>query len=520
MTKPTILAVDDDPAVSRAVTRDLRARYGADYRIVRATSGREALSVLAELALRDQAVALVASDQRMPEMTGIQVLEEVRRVSPGRKLLLLTAYADTDVAIKAINDIGLDYYMLKPWDPPEERLYPVIDDLLGDWTQEHPDETADVRVVGHRWSDRSHDVKTFLARNHVPYRWLDVESDPEAQRLSTWPTPGPRTCRWCSCRTEGRCGRRRCRTWPTRSGCGPGRSSRSTTCASSAEARPASQPPCTPRRRGCGPSWWSGTPPAARPARVRRSRTTSGSPGALRGRPHAPGRRPGRAVRRRDGAGPRRGRVREPRPGPGGALRGRRRGRGAGGAGGDRGLLPATGRTRCRAAQRPRRLLRRGGERGPPVPGRGRLCRRCGQLGRPGGPEFRPLRETGGDGRPCGRARGHHVAVPGRRIHGTANIAVRVRTKVVAAQGDGHLERLTLADRASVTEEEVSAGWLFVFIGASPRTEWLGSDVVRDDEGLRHHGPGPARLGPGLALAAGPGAVRTGDERPRRVRRR
>ena len=122
-----------------AVTRDLRARYGNDYRVVSTTSGAQALEVLDELALRDRPVALVACDQRMPEMTGIEVLGEVRRRSPDAKLLLLTAYADTDVAIKAINDIGLDYYLLKPWDPPEERLYPVIDDLLGDWQGQHPD---------------------------------------------------------------------------------------------------------------------------------------------------------------------------------------------------------------------------------------------------------------------------------------------------------------------------------------------------------------------------------------------
>jgi len=163
--------------------RDLRNKYGADYRIVRATSGKEALAVLAELVLRDQAVALIAADQRMPRMTGIEMLERARAHAPNAKYLLLTAYADTDVAIKAINDIGLDYYLLKPWDPPEERLYPVIDDLLDDWRGAYPDHSSDVRVVGHRWSDRSHDLKTFLARNHVPYHWYDVERDAEAERL-------------------------------------------------------------------------------------------------------------------------------------------------------------------------------------------------------------------------------------------------------------------------------------------------------------------------------------------------
>ena len=183
MAKATILTVDDDPAVSQAITRDLRRRYGADHRIVRATSGAEALTALTELALRSRPVALIASDQRMPEMTGIEFLERSRQHAPDAKLVLLTAYADTEVAIKAINDIGLDHYLLKPWDPPDERLYPVLDDLLGDWRQAHPDESGDVRVVGHRWSERSHEIKTFLARNHVPYRWLDVERDVEGRRL-------------------------------------------------------------------------------------------------------------------------------------------------------------------------------------------------------------------------------------------------------------------------------------------------------------------------------------------------
>ena len=187
MAKPTILTVDDDPAVSQAITRDLRRRYGADYQIVRATSGADGLTVLGEFALRDRPVALIASDQRMPQMTGIEFLDQARRQAPDAKLVLLTAYADTDVAIKAINDIGLDYYLLKPWDPPEERLYPVLDDLLGDWCDDHLGDSKDLRVVGHRWSERSHEIKTFLARNHVPYRWLDLEHDPEAQQLQEKP---------------------------------------------------------------------------------------------------------------------------------------------------------------------------------------------------------------------------------------------------------------------------------------------------------------------------------------------
>jgi thioredoxin reductase (NADPH) len=181
--RPVILTVDDDPHVSEAVARDLRSRYGAEHRVVRATSGAEALEVVHRLVLRDQPLALVLADQRMPGMTGIELLGRVRDLAADAKVLLLTAYADTDVAIAAINDIGLDHYLLKPWDPPEERLYPVVDDLLSDWHTAHPDHASDVRVVGHRWSERSHDVKTFLANHHVPYAWFDVERDAEGARL-------------------------------------------------------------------------------------------------------------------------------------------------------------------------------------------------------------------------------------------------------------------------------------------------------------------------------------------------
>ena len=185
MTRPTILSVDDDPQVSAALTRDLKRRYGSEYRVLSATSAAQALELLRSLALRTDPVALIVSDQRMPEMTGIELLGESEQLAPEAKRLLLTAYADTDVAIAAINDIGLDYYLLKPWDPPEDRLFPVTDDLLGDWRRAHPEVTNDVQVVGDRWSDRTHQLKTFLARNHVPYRWYDVERDDEGGRLFT-----------------------------------------------------------------------------------------------------------------------------------------------------------------------------------------------------------------------------------------------------------------------------------------------------------------------------------------------
>ena len=279
MARPTIITVDDDPQVSSAITRDLLTRYGEDYRVVRTGSGREALEVLASLALRDDPVALIVTDQRMPGMTGTEMLDVARDHAPDAKKLLLTAYADTEVAITAINEIGLDYYLLKPWDPPAERLYPVVDDLLGDWHREHPDHTSELRVVGHRWSERSHELKTFLARNHVPYRWHDVERDAEGARLRRTGRGRPgRPAAGAGRLAGGRCARRRRSTWPTPSASTPPPGSRSTTCASSAAGRPAWRPRSTPRRRGCAPSSSSARRPAGRPARVPRSRTTSASP--------------------------------------------------------------------------------------------------------------------------------------------------------------------------------------------------------------------------------------------------
>ena len=184
MPKPTMLTVDDDPEVLASIYRDLRSRYAGQYRVMRASSGEQALEVLAELALRSRPVAMVLSDQRMPGMSGVEMLTRARKHAADAKFLLLTAYADTDAAIMAINEVGLDYYLQKPWDPPEDRLFPVVDDLLGDWRLPHPDDESDVKVVGHRWSQASHELKTFLSRNHVQYRWLELERDDEAGHLA------------------------------------------------------------------------------------------------------------------------------------------------------------------------------------------------------------------------------------------------------------------------------------------------------------------------------------------------
>ncbi|WP_046727462.1 FAD-dependent oxidoreductase [Streptomyces humi] len=180
--RTVIMTVDDDPGVSRAVARDLRRRYGASYRIVRAESGDSALEALRELKLRGDLVAVILADYRMPQMNGIEFLEQALDVYPGARRVLLTAYADTNAAIDAINVVDLDHYLLKPWDPPEEKLYPVLDDLLDAWRASDYKPVPATKVVGHRWSARSSDVREFLARNQVPYRWYSVE-EPEGQRL-------------------------------------------------------------------------------------------------------------------------------------------------------------------------------------------------------------------------------------------------------------------------------------------------------------------------------------------------
>ena len=252
MPRPTILTVDDDEPGSprdRAATCGA-LRQGLPDRPGDAPARRRWRSSPSWRCAAGRSRSIVA-DQRMPRDDGHRAARPVARDTPRREDLLLTAYADTDVAIQAINDIGLDYYLLKPWDPPEERLYPVVDDLLDDWRAREPRPTVDVRVVGHRWSERSHEVKTFLARNHVPYQWLDVEVDAGGRAArSTRPGRPATTCRWCWSRTASRWSARPRSTSPGASGCGRAPSSRSTTCASSARARPGSPPRCTPPRRG------------------------------------------------------------------------------------------------------------------------------------------------------------------------------------------------------------------------------------------------------------------------------
>jgi thioredoxin reductase (NADPH) len=181
--RAAIVAVDDEPAVLAAVARDLRRGFGERYRVLRATSGSEALEVLRELRTRGEQVAMLIADQRMPGMPGTEYLVEARKIVPDAKRVLLTAYADTEAAIAAINEVALDYYLLKPWDPPEEQLFPVVEDLLTTWEAGAALEAGGVRLIGHRFSKESHDLRDFLVRNRVPARWLDVERDSEAREL-------------------------------------------------------------------------------------------------------------------------------------------------------------------------------------------------------------------------------------------------------------------------------------------------------------------------------------------------
>jgi thioredoxin reductase (NADPH) len=485
MTKPTILAVDDDPVVSRAVARDLRARYGADYKVIPATSGAQALAVFAELTLRDRAVALVACDQRMPEMTGIEVLELIGRQAPDAKLLLLTAYADTDVAIRAINDIGLDYYLLKPWDPPEDRLYPVIDDLLSDWRGNHPDVTAEVRVVGHRWSDRSHEVKTFLARNHVPYRWLDIERDDAAQQLFDLAgarpvdlplvlVPDGETLRTPSTlQLADALGLRTRAEQPLYDLCIVGGGPAGLAAAVYAASE------------GLRAVVVERDAPGGQAGQSASIENYLGFPKGLTGadlthRAVAQAARFGaEMVLARDVLGfESRGPVRAVRFDGTGEIEARS-------------LLIATG-VSYRRLEAPG--VEQFGLRGVYYGATASEASQCegedvyvvgaaNSAGQAALNFARYAKRVVMVVRASGLAATMSQYLVGR-IQSTPNIEVRLRSEVVAARGDSHLEAITVADRAANTEEEVPTSWLFVFIGASPRTDWLGTDIARDGKGF------------------------------------
>ena len=183
MAKPIILSIDDEIQVLNAIVRDLQGQFGSKYRIMKATSGSEALDTLRQLKLRNSPVALLLADQRMPEMEGTEFLSQAAELYPEARKVLLTAYADTEAAIRSINEIGLDHYLMKPWDPPDQNLFPVLEDLLSDWLATVPVPYDGIRIAGTLWSPQSHNIKDFLARNRIPYQWLDLEEDPQTQAL-------------------------------------------------------------------------------------------------------------------------------------------------------------------------------------------------------------------------------------------------------------------------------------------------------------------------------------------------
>jgi thioredoxin reductase (NADPH) len=485
VSKPTILSVDDDRMVSVALARDLQTRYGARYRVVRTESGEQALDVLTTLALRDQPVALIAADQRMPGMTGIEVLERAKEHSPDAKMLLLTAYADTDVAIKAINDIGLDHYLLKPWNPPQERLYPVVDELLADWWNDHPDHTSDVRVVGHRWSERGHDIKTFLARNHVPYRWYDLDRDAEAVRLVDLARTATEDLPLVLVPD--------------------GATLRCPSTVELADAIGLSTRAQQPLYDVC----IVGGGPAGLAAAVYAS---SEGLSTVVVESEAPGGQAGQSAAIENYLGFPRGLT-----------------------GSDLAHRAVAQVSRFGAemvlARAVTGLQRRGPVHAVLLDGSGDIEARSIIVAT--GVSYRRLPAAGLDeltgkgvyygatASEAGQCQGDDVYVVGaansagqaalnlarfaarvvlvvraatladsmstyliERIERAGNITVRFRCEVSQCHGNGHLERLTLTDRDSGDTEDVVTSWLFVFIGASPRTDWLGSGPVRDDKGF------------------------------------
>lgn len=521
MTRPVILSVDDDAFVAAAVRRDLASQYGEDYRVVGATSGAEALDILARLALRGEPVALIASDQRMPKMTGIELFAASRGHAPEAKLLLLTAYADTDVAIRAINDIGLDYYLLKPWDPPAERLYPVVDDLLADWRAAHPDLEAEVRVVGNRWSEKAHEIKLFLTRNHVPYRWLDVERDDDGERLRSLADAGPEDLPLVLVPA--------------------GETLRSPALVDIARSlglhTDASQLVYDVCIVGGGPAGLAAAvyaaseglstvviereAPGGQAGQSAAIENYLGFPKGLSGadltqRAIAQASRFGaEMVVAREVTGLEvRGPVRAVRLGADGEIEARVVVV-ASGVAYRRLAAPGTaeltgrgiyyGTSAAEAAQTQGEdvyLVGAANSAGQAALNFAKYARRVVMLVR--GPSLEATMSQ------------YLIA----RIDASESIEIRLNTTVEAAHGNGHLETLTILDHSSGDTQDVPANWLFVFIGAAPRSEWLGDAVARDEHGFVATGPDLVALGrwkldrPPFALETSvPGVFAAGDVR-------
>ena len=460
----------------------------------------------------------------MPAMTGIELLERAKQRGARRQARAADGVRRHRRRDPAINDIGLDHYLLKPWDPPEERLYPVLDDLLGDWRRAPPRRSSAGPIVGHRWSERSHEVKTFLARNHVPYR----VARPRARRRGA-PAARPRArgadrpAPRARARRRDAARRRRLSSSPTRSGCAPAPSSRSTTSASSAAVRPGWPPRSTPRRRGCDVVLIEREAPGGQAGQSAAIENYLGFPKGLSGadlthRAVAQVRRFGaEMVLARDVVGfEARGPVRAVRFGDGTEIEARARARR------HRRVVPAARGTGLERAHRPRACTTARPPARRRVRGRRRVRRRRGELGRPGGAEPRPLRR---DGSCCScaasrsRQRCRSTSSSASATHRTSRCGCRPRSW--PARGDDHLEGAhARRPRRRRPRRRSTTNWLFVFIGASPRTDWLGDDVARDEKGFVVTGQRPASRHGITAWPLDRIPVRARDERARGVRRR
>ncbi|WP_394363267.1 FAD-dependent oxidoreductase [Amycolatopsis sp. SB7-3] len=496
MSQPILLTVDDDPAVSRSVARDLRRRYGKDYRIIRADSGADALDALREIKLRGDAVAAILADYRMPQMDGIVFLEKAMDLFPNARRALLTAYADTDAAIQAINVVDVDHYLLKPWDPPEEKLYPVVDALVETWRAVGERPVDEIKLIGHRYSSPSFHLRDFLARNAVPYRWYSVDDD-EGRRILEAADAAPH------------------------------------------DIPVLVTPDGTVLRQPSGPELADAVGLSTRPTQEFYDLIViGGGPAGLGAAVYGASEGLRTVIVERKATGGQAGtssRIENYLGFPDGVS----------GA-------QLTDRARRQALKFGAEVLTARDVVGLEARGSARVVMfgdgteiSAHSVVLASGVTYRALEAPGvaelaGRGVYYGSAateapecKGEHVYIVGgansagqaavffskhaadvtilvrgqsleasmshyliEQIAGIENIHVRTRTTVVEAHGDDHLERLTLCENGGATET-VPTGHLFIFIGAAPRTDWLGTEIQRDDHGF-------VRTGPDLLTDGGP----------------